>query len=334
MGFIRRVALTAVAAATAMTGFTASPAHAAPVYDTNGPVVTVYNTPGNQRVNGRLWSTACAKYSSTVVRCTTNLWSTIVVHQGTQYINETGWHFNNLTYLPSHRAAWAGNPLATTGQFVSAGRPWRTECDTAATGHGACRSYIWTRYVSTEGGSPWLRQGWVFNNQVLFATPTVPPVTAVPPIVLDRAVLTPTGFGPLQADISDFDAKTLGFKVDKSYVREDGSTCSTVETPDSFVNRYGVWSSPVMDQLIVRSPQVKITDGAGGVSTFRLGQTVDQLKAAYGAALTEENSLFYLREGDSWLSFSANTFDESGDPAVVDLITAGEKWYGGYGWCE
>ncbi|MCG6568307.1 hypothetical protein C3E87_11810 [Tessaracoccus sp. ZS01] len=316
-----------------MTGFTASPAHAAPVYDTNGPVVTVYNTPGNQRVNGRLWSTACARYSSTVVRCTTNLWATMVVYENGRYANKTGWHFNNLTYLPSSRSAWQGNPLGTTGQFASAGRTWKTECDTAATGRGACRSYLWTKYVSSAGGRITQLEGWVFNNQVLFATNTVAPVTAVPRHVLDRAVLTPTGFGPLQADISDVEAKTLGFKADTEYVRDDGSACITVETPDPFVERYGIWSSPVFDQLTVESASVRISDGRGGISTFRLGQTVGQLKAAYGTLLTEENGMFYLREGDSWLSFSNTNYEEGSDAVVIDVITAGEKWLGGYGWC-
>ena len=94
--------------------------------------------------------------------------------QGGKFVKDTGWHFNNLTYLPKMtRAQWGSNPLANTGAFTSAGRQWRTECDTAATGNNACRSYIWTQQVvaTQHANGVWtyaMDEGWVFNNIVQF----------------------------------------------------------------------------------------------------------------------------------------------------------------------
>ena len=89
-------------------------------------------------------------------------------------VKSTGWTFNNLTYLPlMTREQWKGNPLAESGTWTSNGRQWRTECDTAATGRGGCRSYIRAEYVAASkqaDGSYTYRKvtGWVFNNQVRF----------------------------------------------------------------------------------------------------------------------------------------------------------------------
>ena len=85
-------------------------------------------------------------------------------------------HFNNLTYLPyMTRAQWADNPLGKTGTFTGTdGQPWRTECDTAATGGNGCRTYRWTTVynaVKSEktGGYDFTQENkWVFNNLVLF----------------------------------------------------------------------------------------------------------------------------------------------------------------------
>ena len=110
------------------------PAHAA---------VDVYTTPGEHVSGGREWRTSCEPYSRTA-RCTTQ------IRSGGK------WVFNNLTYLPSPRAIWAGNPLATPGNHTVAGRRWYTECDTPKTGRNGCRAYIW------DG-----RQ-FVFNNIVHF----------------------------------------------------------------------------------------------------------------------------------------------------------------------
>lgn len=134
-----------------------------------------YEVPGFHNLNGRWWNTTCEPYSQTI-RCRTEIWGTQVTHLGGgRFAQVTGWQFNNLTYLPfMTRAQWAGNPLATTGEFTSNGRSWRTECDTAATGRNGCRSYIWSngrvQYVTHPDGSKAyeLQDGWVFNNIVRF----------------------------------------------------------------------------------------------------------------------------------------------------------------------
>lgn len=105
--------------------------------------VDVYTTPGEHLSGGREWRTWCDPYSQTA-RCTTQIKS------------GGGWVFNNLTYLPSPRALWTGNPLATPGEHLVAGRKWYTECETDRTGRNGCRSYIW------EGAR------FVFNNIVQF----------------------------------------------------------------------------------------------------------------------------------------------------------------------
>lgn len=117
-------------------GVTAQPAQA----DTN-----VYTTPGEHSVDGRQWRTWCEPYSQTA-RCTSQI-----------KVNGV-WTFNNLTYLPSPRSLWAGNPLATPGYHVVKGRKWYTQCDTAVTGRNGCRSYI----DATGSGK------YVFNNVVQF----------------------------------------------------------------------------------------------------------------------------------------------------------------------
>lgn len=136
--------------------------------------ITLYTTPGYHNVNGRKWHTTCEPYSQTI-RCRTEIWSTSVEYTGGTFVQDTGWHFNNLTYLPQmKRAQWGTNPLASTGSFVSGGRQWRTECDTPATGGNACRSYIWTSLVHSSKQSNgsyryWTDENWVFNNIVKFA---------------------------------------------------------------------------------------------------------------------------------------------------------------------
>ncbi len=153
--------------------------------------VDVYTTPGYHTVNGRQWRTTCAPYSSVITRCTTDILASTVVGSPGSYRVARGWAFNNLTYLPAPRAAWAGNPLATTGTFTSGGRQWRTECDTAATGRGACRSYILATVVSavpaSGGGYRFTSQRtWTFNNMVRFSDGgTAPPCEGAP---------APTGF--------------------------------------------------------------------------------------------------------------------------------------------
>lgn len=144
--------------------------------------VDVYTTPGYHTVNGRQWYTTCGPYSSTISRCTTSILASTVVTSRGQHRVVKDWVFNNLTYLPAPRAAWAGNPLATTGSWTSDGRQWRTECDTPTTGVGACRSYVYSTVVSATrvpgGGYRYHRyKTWVFNNFVRFSDKAPSPGT-------------------------------------------------------------------------------------------------------------------------------------------------------------
>lgn len=134
----------------------------------------VYTTPGHHYVSDREWRTTCEPYSQTT-RCRSEIWATTITHTGGRYVAQNGWAFNNLTYLPlMTRSQWASNPLARTGNFTSAGRQWRTECDTATTGRGGCRSYIYavnvveSRQNSNGSWSYHNVNKWVFNNVVLF----------------------------------------------------------------------------------------------------------------------------------------------------------------------
>src|SRR5690606_29990449 len=112
----------------------------------DGGSVDIYVTAGRWTKGGREWRTTCEPYSQTE-RCRTEIWATQVVRSGSRYVNNTGWHFNNLTYKASPRSLWATNPLGGNGTYgaqvrwTSDGRAWRTECDTATTGRGGCRSY-------------------------------------------------------------------------------------------------------------------------------------------------------------------------------------------------
>lgn len=109
------------------------------------------------------------------MRCFTDIWGTQVSYVGGRYVATNGWVHNNLTYLPYlTRAQWGSNPLANAGGFTSAGRQWRTECDTATTGADACRSYILTSnkvQAAQNADGSWryfLADVWEFNNMVLF----------------------------------------------------------------------------------------------------------------------------------------------------------------------
>lgn len=167
---------TSTPTATVTASPTANPTVTVPTSPTaqpTAPAGDLYSTPGFHRVNNRLWFTQCEPYSQTV-RCRTDIWSTQVHLVRGSYVRITGWHFNNLTYLPlMTRAQWGTNPLANTGAWTQSGRQWKTECDTAVTGRNGCRSWIMTTYVTTgtnADGSPRYSTttGWVFNNIVRF----------------------------------------------------------------------------------------------------------------------------------------------------------------------
>lgn len=130
-------------------------------------------------------------YSSDVVRCRTDIWASDVEYVNGTYRSVVGWKFNNLTYLPSVKSRWEGNNLAQDAEWVSGGRKWRTECDTAETGRGGCRSWVWTKrtIVTTEyhangdgvsGYGRYTSEGWYFNNIVMFSSDAVPAVSTIP----------------------------------------------------------------------------------------------------------------------------------------------------------
>ncbi|WP_147454145.1 hypothetical protein [Tessaracoccus antarcticus] len=136
--------------------------------------VNVYTTAGDHTVNGRKWQTRCEPYSKTIDRCTAKIWSTQVSRVDGQFVQTNAWNFNNLTYLPSTRADWVGNPLATHGEFSSQGRDWKTSCADTWTGPDACRAFIRTTVIESyldSSGNRRFRdtEKWVFNNVVHFS---------------------------------------------------------------------------------------------------------------------------------------------------------------------
>lgn len=135
----------------------------------------LYREAGRHDYNGRKWNTTCEPYSSTT-RCRTEIWATTIAQGNGGYEQQSGWLFNNLTYLPSERGIWAKNQLGGLGQqgynkeWVSDGRQWRTECDTPATGRGGCRTFIMATVIETvPGGGFRSVNKWLFNNIVLFS---------------------------------------------------------------------------------------------------------------------------------------------------------------------
>ncbi|AQP45170.1 hypothetical protein [Tessaracoccus flavus] len=132
------------------------------------PMMEVYTVPGEHTVNGRRWRTTCEDYSQTE-RCRTEIWATVITVVGGRYLRTDGWAFNSLTYRWSDRTLWKTNPLGDTGSWTSTdGRQWKTECDNAASGRGACRSYRMTTVVGWTGSAYKQENKWVLNNQVLF----------------------------------------------------------------------------------------------------------------------------------------------------------------------
>ena len=151
-------------------GFIATPTGATP---SDPPPVDIYTTPGTHHVNGRDWKTTCEKYSQTT-RCRTEIIATEVKLVNGTYTHVKGWTFNNLTYLPSDRNLWKGNPLGNKGDYTIAGRQWRTDCDSPATGGNGCRSYILATKIKAtpKGGGRYSytqSNEWVFNNIVMFS---------------------------------------------------------------------------------------------------------------------------------------------------------------------
>lgn len=136
--------------------------------------VDVYTTAGEHTVNGRQWRTECEPYTSSIDRCRAEIWSTQVTKVNGRFVPSNNWNFNNLTYLPSSRAEWNGNPLAAGGEFTSKDRQWKTSCGDNWTGPDACRSFIRSNeiesYLDTSGTRRYREvEKWVFNNIVKFS---------------------------------------------------------------------------------------------------------------------------------------------------------------------
>ncbi|MGO1385216.1 MAG: immunoglobulin domain-containing protein [Arachnia sp.] len=134
----------------------------------------IYTTPGYHSYNDRSWFTSCEPYSATQ-RCRTLISAKTVSESNGTFTTSQKWVFNNLTYLPAKKSTWAGNPLASQGQWTAAdGREWRTECNTAVTGGNGCRSYVTAQIIANvaKAGEP-VRYQWVtkeiFNNIVQFS---------------------------------------------------------------------------------------------------------------------------------------------------------------------
>ena len=274
MTITTRIAALAAAAAIALTGLTTQTASAADA--------DVYTTPGGHNVNGRLWNTDCSQYSSSVIRCRTEIFANFVVREDDRYIRVHGWAFNNLTYLPSDRAQWAGNPLAKTGSFTKDGREWRTECDTAATGRGACRSYIKTKFAAYEDGRFVTKNEFVFNNIVRFAQGGTAPVTAIPADVLDQSVLDFDGFGPVKLGMSFANLALIGYA---GYGDHTGGVCEPhwaglPSLTDRGVDPGTGGHDSVIWYVRATRPEIKTADGA------HVGMNVAQLKAIYGSDFT------------------------------------------------
>lgn len=293
---LKRIVSAIAGAALLPIGLAAPTADAAPVYDPAAPPVTVYNTPGGHLTGGRLWSTSCEEYSSTVVRCHTDIWSTKVEYSGGRYFNNTGWHFNNLTYLPSNRASWSTNPLAKTGQFTSESRQWRTECDTDATGRGGCRSYIETKYIVVRDGRYSMATGFVFNNQVQFAHGAIRPVTEVPRTVLEQARLTPTGLGPIQFGSKVTDLELLGY-LDGYTNPQWPAGCKVYNASEALmsngIDTYAWNGQPTLNHYLeVTNPDVLTDKGA------HVGMKISDAVGLYDGALLPKGRSGFFTTGN------------------------------------
>lgn len=143
------------------------------------PTVNVYLDAGDHVINGRRWRTRCEPYSQTR-RCQTDIWATQTEFVNGSWVSSNGWVFNNLTYAPSLRSLWGGNPLGAYGKvggkasWTAGGRTWRTECDSALTGRGGCRSFLVATVVEAHTDSAGVVQyrqtaKEIFNSMVLFS---------------------------------------------------------------------------------------------------------------------------------------------------------------------
>ena len=199
----------------------APPASAAPL--------DVYTTPGTHHHNGRVWRTACEKYSSSVERCRTEIEATQVVYADGRFTERRGWAFNNLTYKPSPRSQWVGNILATPGEHTVDGRRWKTECDTPWSGDGACRSSIWTDTFHRQGSGYVKSPTWVFNNIVHFRPEPVTAAFCAPMRIATAASAEGTAPEP-SAGPAEEPAEPIGIEPDEP-AASPGPAISEAPTP-------------------------------------------------------------------------------------------------------
>lgn len=137
----------------------------------------LYTTAGHWSFNNRAWHTHCTQYSSSVERCQTNIWATVISYENGRFSQKWAWAFNNLTYKASPRASWeAWNVLVTPGDHDSGGRKWKTQCNTEWTGLNACRSQILSTTPVYKDGRYQVITQWVFNN-IVHLTPVPCPVS-------------------------------------------------------------------------------------------------------------------------------------------------------------
>ena len=284
MSLLRKFAATATAAVVMMAG-------GAVVAQADG-TPSVYDTPGGQISGGRLWNTTCEKYSSNVVRCRAEIWATTVRYVNGRYVQEKRWVFNNLSYLPSPRASWANNNLGRSNPgWTSGGRQWKTECDTATTGRGGCRSYVLSDVVrASRTSSGWVyskKKEWVFNNLVLFSSSSIPAVNKVPAHILDQSRLDFTGLGPLQIGTNIEDLVKLG------YYEYPGEECDGYPSESKALRDRGIDlrnirelnSDARISEVGIYGEEIETADGA------QIGMTVSEIKAIYGERLRLETKL-------------------------------------------
>lgn len=243
MRLIRVVALCAALVATWLTPAAIAQADTTP---------DVYSTPGVHFVSGRSWKTTCSKYSTTVVRCTTDIYGTKVFVEKGRWYKQNDWVFNNMSYLPSPEAQWAANPLAKTGKWTATdGRKWRSECHTASTGRGACRNYIVATVGSETNGVVKQKEMEVFNSMIRFSTSSIPAVSSVPltlssvvsaPKPGPKTLLTVAGAKPAPAKPAPTKKPTTAPKPPKqTSVPGSGSSCPAGYPIKGNRNSKGEW---------------------------------------------------------------------------------------------
>ena len=289
----------------------------------------VYTDPGYHVVNGREWRTTCEAYSSNVDRCRAEIKATAIKLEGGKFVETTDFVFNNLTYKPSPRSSWKGNPLGETGTWTAAdGRQWRTECDTATTGRNGCRSYTLTTVYAVKTMTPRTyeqKNQWIFNNIVQFEAPK-----PKPPAICNDARL-PSGFA-LTKDGRPYVKKAPYTPVDQYNPTSIGNFIKSVI---AYRNSLDPKSQAAADQkclaLLAADHLLKgsettsyDTDGNGSKETvrwfpymfaYKANPTIAQLSPpwhsglAQGGVLSAFIQLNSLTGEQKWLDYGAQAFN-------------------------